>query len=369
MGEITTVGLDLAKRVVSVCGEDASGRVVLRRTLRREAVLAWFVQRPACVVGMEACASAHWFARELEALGHRPRIIAPEFVRPFRLSGKNDANDAAAICAAVRQPQLRFVAVKSADQQARLVVHRLRQGWQEERTAGLNRLRGLLAEFGRVYPNSAAAALAGARSALADETLPPALRRSVTRQLEHLRELDAHLAECDREIAQQARDDPRAVRLARLSGVGTHRQRDRRDRRRREPVPLRAPVRRLARPHAAPVLHRWQGAPRAHHPTRRQLPARIARAGRALGPAGGHANGTGAALPTGRLDGRHAPAHRVPQDPDRHRQQTRSPDLGAADPRRAVARARRSELIVRTLPPTARSPAKTMVRPTLRAPG
>jgi transposase len=105
---------------------------------------------------MEACASAHWFARELAALGHTARVMAPEFVRPFRLSGKNDANDAAAICAAVRQPQLRFVTVKSAEQQARLVVHRLRQGWQEERTAGLNRLRGLLAEFGRIYPNSAA---------------------------------------------------------------------------------------------------------------------------------------------------------------------------------------------------------------------
>ena len=174
MSEITTVGLDLAKRVVSLCGEDAGGRVVLQRTLRREAVLVWFVQRPPCLVGMEACASAHWFARELAALGHTARIIAPEFVRPFRLSGKNDANDAAAICAAVRQPQLRFVAVKSAEQQARLVVHRLRQGWQEERTAGLNRLRGLLAEFGRVYPNSAAAALTGARAALADETLPAA---------------------------------------------------------------------------------------------------------------------------------------------------------------------------------------------------
>ena len=160
MSEITTVGLDLAKRVVSLCGEDAGGRVVLQRTLRREAVLVWFVQRPPCLVGMEACASAHWFARE--------------FVRPFRLSGKNDANDAAAICAAVRQPQLRFVAVKSAEQQARLVVHRLRQCWQEERTAGLNRLRGLLAEFGRVYPNSAAAALTGARAALADETLSAA---------------------------------------------------------------------------------------------------------------------------------------------------------------------------------------------------
>jgi transposase len=182
MSEITTVGLDLAKRVVSVCGKDASGRVVVQRTLRREAVLAWFVQRPPCLVGMEACSSAHWFARELAALGHSARIIAPEFVRPFRLSGKNDANDAAAICAAVRQPQLRFVAVKSADQQARLVVHRLRQGWQEERTAGLNRLRGLLAEFGRVYPNSAAAALAGARATLADETLPAALRAAPPRR-------------------------------------------------------------------------------------------------------------------------------------------------------------------------------------------
>jgi len=172
------------------------------------------------VVGMEACSSAHWFARELRALGHTARIMAPEFVRPFRLSGKNDANDAAAICAAVRQPHLRFVTVKSAEQQARLVVHRLRQGWQEERTANLNRLRGLLAEFGRIYPNSAAAALAGARATLGDETLPLALRRGVAQQLEHLRELDQHIDDCDREIAQDAASDPRARRAARLSGVG-----------------------------------------------------------------------------------------------------------------------------------------------------
>lgn len=220
MNEITTVGLDLAKRVVSVCAEDAAGRVVVQRTLRREAVLSWFAQRAPCLVGMEACSSAHWFARELAALGHSARIMAAEFVRPFRLSGKNDAHDAQAICAAVRQPQLRFVRVKSAEQQARLVVHRLRQGWQEERTAGINRLRGLLAEFGCVYPNSARSALAGARAALADERLPPALRRGVARQLEHLRQLDAHLAECDAEIAQDARDDPRARRVARLCGVG-----------------------------------------------------------------------------------------------------------------------------------------------------
>ena len=220
MNEITTVGLDLAKRVVSVCGEDGSGHMVFQRTLRREAVLSWFALRPPCLVGMEACSSAHWFARELAALGHTARIIAPEFVRSFRLSGKNDANDAQAICAAVRQPQLRFVTVKSAEQQARLVVHRLRQGWQEERTASLNRLRGLLAEFGRVFANSAAAAVAGAKSVLADETLPSALRRGVARQLEHLRELEAHLAECDREIAHDAATDPRAQRVMRLSGVG-----------------------------------------------------------------------------------------------------------------------------------------------------
>lgn len=220
MDEITTVGLDLAKRVVSLCGEDGSGHVVVQRTLRREAVLGWFAQRRPCLVGMEACASAHWFARELMALGHRARIIAPEFVRPFRLSGKNDAHDARAICAAVRQPQLRFVTVKSAEQQARLVVHRVRQGWQEERTGGINRLRGLLAEFGQVYRNSASAALAGAREALADETLPAALRRAVARLLEHLRELDQQIAACDAEIAQDVDEDARARRLLRLSGVG-----------------------------------------------------------------------------------------------------------------------------------------------------
>src|SRR5207248_324887 len=110
--------------------------------------------------------------------------------------------------------------VKSAEQQARLVVHRLRQGWQEERTAALNRLRGLLAEFGRVYPNSASAALTGARTALADETLPAALRRGLARALEHLRAIELQLTECDQEIARDVRDDPRAQRVKCLAGVG-----------------------------------------------------------------------------------------------------------------------------------------------------
>ena len=104
MEEVSTIGLDLAKRVFQVHGVDRAGSVVVRRNLRRSQVLGWFAKRSPCLIGMEACASAHWFARELAALGHTARIIAPEFVRPFRLSGKNDANDAAAICAAVRQP-------------------------------------------------------------------------------------------------------------------------------------------------------------------------------------------------------------------------------------------------------------------------
>jgi len=131
MGETTTVGLDLAKRVVQLHREDGQGRIVVQKTVKRESMLAWFAQRPPCAVGMEACASAHHFARELTALGHWPHIMAAEFVRPFRLSGKNDANDAAAICVAMRQPQMRFVAIKTVEQQARLAVHRVRQGLQE----------------------------------------------------------------------------------------------------------------------------------------------------------------------------------------------------------------------------------------------
>jgi transposase len=302
MNEITTVGLDLAKRVVSVCGEDGSGHMVFQRTLRREAVLSWFALRPPCLVGMEACSSAHWFARELAALGHTARIIAPEFVRSFRLSGKNDANDAQAICAAVRQPQLRFVTVKSAEQQARLVVHRLRQGWQEERTASLNRLRGLLAEFGRVFANSAAAAVAGAKSVLADETLPSALRRGVARQLEHLRELEAHLAECDREIAHDAATDPRAAGDALVRCRGAHRQRGGGDGRRSDAVPLWSPVRGLAGYYPTPVLDRRSTAPGPHYPARRHLSAGAAGAGRALSVAGSLAVRPAPANPARRLD-------------------------------------------------------------------
>ena len=154
MEKITTVGLDLAKQVIAVHGRDGQGSRVVRKTLRRDVLLAWSAGLPPCVMAMEACGGAHHWARELTRQGHTVRIIAAEFVRPFRKSGKNDANDAEAICTAARQPDMRFVAMKTVEQQAALCVHRLRQGLVEERTALINRLRGLLTEFGVVAPLS-----------------------------------------------------------------------------------------------------------------------------------------------------------------------------------------------------------------------
>ena len=154
MEKLTTVGIDLAKQVMAVCAMDAEGRIVMRKALRRDRLLRWTGALPSCVMAMEACGGAHYWARELTQQGHTVRIIAAEFVQAFRKSGKNDANDAEAIATAARQPTMRFVAMKSVEQQAALCVHRLRQGVTEERTAVINRLRGLLTEFGVVAPLS-----------------------------------------------------------------------------------------------------------------------------------------------------------------------------------------------------------------------
>ena len=133
--KVTTVGLDLAKSVFTLHGVDERGNIALRKTVRRAKLLELFAQLPSCVVGMEACSGAQHWARELRKLGHEPRIMAAEFVEPYRQGGKNDTNDAAAICEAVSRPKMRFVALKSVEQQAVLAVHRLRQGLVEERTA------------------------------------------------------------------------------------------------------------------------------------------------------------------------------------------------------------------------------------------
>lgn len=150
--KITTVGIDLAKTLFQIHGVDAKGKIALRKQLKRSELLAFFANLPPCLVGMEACSSAHYWARQLNALGHTAKLMAPQFVKAYVKSNKNDARDAEAICEAVGRPTMRFVALKNVEQQSVLALHRARQGFVKARTAQANQLRGLLSEFGLVMP-------------------------------------------------------------------------------------------------------------------------------------------------------------------------------------------------------------------------
>src|SRR6266511_1503634 len=152
MSEVTTIGLDLAKHVFQVHGIDAEGTTVLRKRLRRGQVLAFFSRLPRCVVGLEACAPAHYWARELGALGHEVRLMPAQYVKAYIKRSKHDAADAEAICEAVQRPTMRFVPVKTADQHAAVLPHRGRERLVRQRTGRVNALRGHLAEFGVIAP-------------------------------------------------------------------------------------------------------------------------------------------------------------------------------------------------------------------------
>ena len=218
MEKISTVGIDLAKNVFSLHGVDGLGRAVLRRTVRRDQLEMVVAQLPACLIGMEACSGAHEWARRFARYGHTVRLMAPKFVSPYRKSGKNDGNDAEAICEAVSRPSMRFVPVKTVEQQALLTLHRVRQGFVSERTATINRLRGLLSEFGVVLPLRAQTVRLQAVSA--SEHLPELVRRAVAELLDHLRLLDVRIAEYEREIENQARRSEPAQRLMKIRGIG-----------------------------------------------------------------------------------------------------------------------------------------------------
>ncbi|RQP21440.1 IS110 family RNA-guided transposase [Piscinibacter terrae] len=220
------VGVDLAKRVIQVHAVDAHERVVTSKALRREQFLAWCARLPeGSLVVMEASSSAHHWCRRLIAMGLDARIITAQLAAPYRQegrSGKNDANDAAAICEAGGRPRMRFVPVKSVQQQSMLCVHKLREGFKEERTACINRIRGLLAEFGLVFAQSPDALRTALPEALEDASneLGPLARIALDRAVLHWRELDEHLACCDQRIAQHHRDDVDVHRAAQLIGVG-----------------------------------------------------------------------------------------------------------------------------------------------------
>ena len=150
MGDITTIGLDLAKSVFQVHAVDAMGSVVMRKRLRRSQVLAFFAEIPPCLIGLEACATAHYWARELIALGHEARLMPPNYVKAYVKRNKHDVADAEAICEAVRRPSMRFVPIKTAEQQSALMMHRARDLLVRQRTMLVNALRGHLAEFGLI---------------------------------------------------------------------------------------------------------------------------------------------------------------------------------------------------------------------------
>jgi transposase len=220
--ESTTIGLDLAKSVFQVHGVDKSGAVAIRRTLRRAQVLSFFSKLNPCLVGIEACGTSHHWAREIARLGHEVRLMPPAYVKPYVKRGKTDANDAEAICEAVTRPTMRFVAVKSPEQQAALSMHRARNLLVKQRTQLINLIRGLLAEFGADIPRGVHQALALARR-LADgepKDLPPEATAAMLSLSKHLLDCHEKIRDFDRAIIKWHRNNDVSRRLASIPGIG-----------------------------------------------------------------------------------------------------------------------------------------------------
>ena len=221
MDQVSTIGVDLAKHVFQVHGADAAGHVLFRKRLTRAKLLGFLAAQTPCVVAMEACAGAHYWAREIGKLGHRVRLIAPVYVKPFVKRQKNDAADAEAICEAAQRPSMRFVPVKTEEQQANGIVFRARDLLVRQRTQCINALRGHLLEYGYVFPQGIrhVAALV----ALVEDvqsSVPQAVRSTLKLLVDTFTALEGQIAEVDAEINQRASVDPTARRLMTIPGVG-----------------------------------------------------------------------------------------------------------------------------------------------------
>ncbi len=223
--EVTRIGLDIAKNLFQVHGVNHHGKTTISKQLRRAELMAFFAQLPPCLIGIEACAGSHDWARRLKALGHDARLMAAQFVSPYRKggkTGKNDKTDAEAICEAVGRPNMRFVPVKTVDQQALLSVHRVRDGAITERTALVNQIRGLLGEFGVVVPQGRERLQKALPSLLedADNALPSLFRAVLAELAQHLRGVNERIDQYDRLVAAQAQAMPQARRLMHMPGIG-----------------------------------------------------------------------------------------------------------------------------------------------------
>jgi transposase len=219
---VTAVGIDLAKNVFQVHAVDARGKVVLRKQLRRAQVAGFFSNMPPCLIGMEACASAHHWGRTFERFGHTVRLMASQFVKPYVKTNKNDVADAEAICEAVGRRSMRFVPIKSVEQQAILSVHRVRQGFVKARTAQANQIRGLLGEFGLVIPQGIYNVAKRVPELLEDASneLPVPFRHLIERLTQHLKELDRQVKEFEKEIIEWHRSSELSRKLEAIPGIG-----------------------------------------------------------------------------------------------------------------------------------------------------
>jgi len=219
---ITTIGIDLAKNVFQVHGVNERGQAVLKKQLKRSQVMAFFANLPPCLIGMEACGSAHHWARKLQGLGHTTRLMATQFVRPYVKSNKNDAADAEAICEAVARPNMRFVPIKNLEQQAVLALHRARHGFVKARTAQGNQIRGLLAEFGLIIPKGLVHIRTQVPAFLEDASneLPGEFRSLIHRLTQHLVELNRQVDEIGAQIGIWHRNNELSRKLTAIPGVG-----------------------------------------------------------------------------------------------------------------------------------------------------
>ena len=219
--DVVTVGLDLAKNVFQVHSVDAAGVVLVRRQLRRAEVMKFFSGLPHCLVGMEACASAHYWARELVALGHEVRLMPPAYVKPYVKRGKTDAADAEAICEAVTRPTMRFVAVKTPEQQAVLMLHKTRDLLVRQRTALINALRGHLSEYGIIGGKGSGGVTALMKMLHeAQDGLPSHARSALHTIGSHLRTLAMEIERLETKIVAWHRADETSRRLATIPGIG-----------------------------------------------------------------------------------------------------------------------------------------------------
>jgi transposase len=220
--KITTVGIDLAKNVFQVHGVDQRGKLVVERRLKRKQVLVFFAQLPPCLIGMEACGGAHYWARMLQAQGHTIKLMAPQFVKPYVKTNKTDAADAEAICEAVTRPNMRFVPMKNADQQSVLSLHRARQGFVRARTAQANQIRWLLAEYGITLPQGIGHVTKQLPGIIedAENDLPGVFRELLKRLGAHQKELDRQVQELEEQIHDWHRVSDESQKLARIPGIG-----------------------------------------------------------------------------------------------------------------------------------------------------